>query len=200
MKRLPKFSQQRSESEHAPRRAGRAAAASSRLPPHPRHRGDTRSELAGRNWIGRGWIKLDSTWRAAWPDWHQAPKGRVTGNSAETLSHFPARRGDEGGSPLDSALRGIKMGSGAEAAGAPGPGQLSCPAPRSRHGAKQGPQQGRLSQVRQPRRLAEACSVPGLGSALCSEGACRLAPMETACQPELMGMGLAASADGATDG
>ena len=61
-----------------------------------------------------------------------------------------------------------------------------------------GPQQDRVSQVRQSRRLAEACSVPGLGSALCSEEAYGLAPMETACQPELAGTGLAASADGAT--
>ena len=42
--------------------------------------------------------------------------------------------------------------------------------------------------------------MPGLGSALCSEGACRLAPVETACQLDLARTGLAASEDGATAG
>ena len=128
------------------------------------------------------------------------PRAGVSGNSAETLSHFPARRGDEGRSPPDSALCGIKMGSRAGAAGAPGPGQLSCPAPRSGHSAKQGAAAGQVSQACQSRRLAEACSVPSLGSALCSEGACGLAPVETACQLDLARTGLAASEDGATAG
>lgn len=60
-----------------------------------------------------------------------------------------------------------------------------------------GPQQDRVSQVRQSHRLGEACSVPGLGSALCSEGAYGLAPTEMAC---LAGTSLAASGDGATAG
>lgn len=74
MQGLPKVMQQASESECGPGNVSAKLLCPHCSPPHPGHQGDTRSEFPERNWIWMDWIKLDSTWRAAWPDWHQAPE------------------------------------------------------------------------------------------------------------------------------